>query len=249
MYYMTSLEIWQSPVRCKTFACGTCAKHPRFCIGQILCNLETRIDLKLYYLQVGVLSVDQPNYPYGLCGDVHVLARCPDKSSVAVGYSNGDVSIFNYIKKTCTATLRGHKSSVVSLSFDSTGSLLASGGADSDIFVWDMMTLAAVCRLRGHKDAVTGVGFIKRGSQQLVVSVSKDTLMKVWDLDTVCCIQTIVGHRCEIWSLAITPNSNVITGSSDQLLRGYRLLDDSAQTCEPLWYLLLHHFISLLFHS
>ena len=79
------------------------------------------------------------------------------------------------------------------------------------------------------------------GTRQLLISVSKDTLLKVWDIDTQQCIQTIVGHRCEIWSVTTigvtatdvrgetatdlsTPNSlsyTVITGSSDDQLRGY----------------------------
>jgi WD40 repeat protein len=60
-----------------------------------------------------------------------------------------------------------------------------------------------ICKLRGHKDAVTGLGFVERNSQKLLVSVSKDTLLKVWDVATQHCIQTIVGHRCEIYSLVI----------------------------------------------
>ena len=78
------------------------------------------------------------------------------------------------------------------------------------------------------------------GTRQLLISVSKDTLLKVWDIDTQQCIQTIVGHRCEIWSVTTigvtatdvrgetatdlsTPNASytVITGSSDDQLRGY----------------------------
>lgn len=42
------------------------------------------------------------------------------------------------------------------------------------------------------------------------------------------CIQTLVGHRCEIWSVATTPQvadaaTLVITGSADEFIRGYQL--------------------------
>jgi U3 small nucleolar RNA-associated protein 12 len=68
--------------------------------------------------------------------------------------------------------------------------MLLSGGADSDILLWDLVSYSAVCRLHGHKDAVTGLSFISSapvGSSfndasslvNFVVSVSKDTLMKV----------------------------------------------------------------------
>ena len=94
-----------------------------------------------------------------------------------------------------------------------------SGGADSDIFLWDLVTLTGVCKLRGHKDAVTGVAFMQRSiGQPLVVSVSKDTLMKVWDVVTQHCIQTIVGHRCEIWSLAVYHQGRLITNLTALLI-------------------------------
>jgi WD40 repeat protein len=71
-------------------------------------------------------------------------------------YSSGEVLIFDYMNKSVIvrplpfphsphspqATLRGHRSAVLSLAYDESGTLLASGGADSDIFIWDMVTLA-----------------------------------------------------------------------------------------------------------
>lgn len=61
-------------------------------------------------------------------------------------------------------------------------------------------------------------------------------------MSTQHCIQTIVGHRCEIWSLALIPLSSsepteliendnqlpsndflILTGSSDDMIRGYLL--------------------------
>ena len=154
--------------------------------------------------QIGSMKVLEPSYPYALAGDVTILLCGQDKCTVAAGYSGGEVRLFNYLTKECIATLRGHRSAVTSLAYEPQGSLLVSGGADSDIFLWDLVTLTGVCKLRGHKDAVTGVAFMQRSvGQPLIVSVSKDTLMKVWDVVTQHCIQTIVGHRCELWSLAV----------------------------------------------
>jgi U3 small nucleolar RNA-associated protein 12 len=87
---------------------------------------------------------------------VRVIQRCQDRESIAVGYSNGDINIFNYISKTLTATLHGHRTAVLTLASDQHSSYLASGGADNDIYIWDLITLTAVCKLRGHRDAITG---------------------------------------------------------------------------------------------
>lgn len=173
--------------------------------------------------QVNCLKSNQPNYPYGESGECISLCRSTNGSTIACGYTNGQIRIYNFINGTLLSTLSGHRTSVISLSYDKSGQQLLSGGADSDIILWDTVSYVAICKFRGHKDAVTGVGFIEKESQQLLVSTSKDTLLKVWDITTRHCIQTIVGHRCEIWALGISPDSSmIITGSSDSFIRAYK---------------------------
>jgi WD40 repeat protein len=164
------------------------------------------------------------------------------------------VRIFNYITNTLTATLRGHRSAVTCLAVDSVSfpsssgvisassatpvSLLATGSADNDIIIWDLISFQGIIRFTGeHKDAITALSFLSLPSKKLLISVSKDTLLKIWDLETKHCIQTIVGHRNEIWSLSfLIPFSvsqeetteedlsriRIFTGSSDELIRVYR---------------------------
>lgn len=45
--------------------------------------------------------------------------------------------------------------------------------------------------------------------------------MKLWDIDTQSCIQTIVGHRGEIWCLAIY-NNIIVTASKESLIRVWK---------------------------
>jgi U3 small nucleolar RNA-associated protein 12 len=182
--------------------------------------------------KVAALRPDIANYPYDLPGEVTHIERSTDKTTLAVGYSTGEIRVFNFINKSIVATFKAHRSGVSYLSYDdgNSSSLLASGGKDSDIYIWDMVSMCGVCKLRGHKDVVTSVKFLTKGVQKLLVSVSKDTLLKVWDLSTQYCIQTIVGHRSEIWTMAMFryPNNHslLITGSSDSLLRGYAVVMD-----------------------
>jgi U3 small nucleolar RNA-associated protein 12 len=111
---------------------------------------------------------------------------------------------------------------------------LASGGCDCDIVLWDTTSLTVAIRLRGHRDAVTDLVPLPgdRG-RRLLLSASKDTQLKVWCLDSRTCLQTLLGHRCEIWSLALlrppgesSPTAGafaamVVTGASDGVLRGF----------------------------
>jgi U3 small nucleolar RNA-associated protein 12 len=79
--------------------------------------------------------------------------------------------------------------------------------------------------LRGHKDQVTGVAFINTG--QYLVSVSKDGLMKLWDIHMQHCMETMMEHRNEIWALALSLDEcYVYTGAADDQLRVWSLNKD-----------------------
>ena len=175
------------------------------------------------------MNYEDPNYPYSDFGEVISLVRLPDKTSICAGYSSGEARIFNYVQGNLTTTFRGHRSAVTAIAVDEqSGSLMATGGADCEIIIWDLVALSGVARLHEHKDVVTGLAFLSRDDQKLLLSVSKDTLLKVWDLETRHCIQTVVGHRSEIWSLSLLPSQDiskirVFTGSADELIRVYKV--------------------------
>lgn len=118
----------------------------------------------------------------------------------------------------------GHKSEVTALSFDKAGQLLVSGSNDTDLIVWDLVTDTGLFKLRGHKNGITDVKFMEsKDGARLVVSSSKDFLLKVWDLDTQHCIQTVVGHRAEIWSFDIDPSHTRLVTLSEDTLRFYKI--------------------------
>lgn len=118
----------------------------------------------------------------------------------------------------------GHKSEVTALSFDKAGQLLVSGSNDTDLIVWDLITDSGLFKLRGHKNGITDVKFMEsKDGARLVVSSSKDFLLKVWDLDTQHCVQTVVGHRAEIWSFDIDPAHSRLVTLSEDTLRFYKI--------------------------
>lgn len=135
------------------------------------------------------------------------LLLSPDGNTVAAGYSSGLVLLFSLNTGATAVTLHGHRSAVTAGRYHSSGALLASGSADTDIVVWDAVAESGLYRLRGHRDGVTDVVFLEgEGSgggsgcrlRNGLASCSKDTLVKLWDLDTQSCVQTVVGHRGEV---------------------------------------------------
>lgn len=124
------------------------------------------------------------------------------QSLVAIGYTDGRIQVLNYESQECKCKFVGHKSSVTSLCFSMTGLQLASGGADCDIVIWDIANECGMFRLRGHRQAITRLSFMNT-REHLLVSSSKDTLVKFWDLRTQHCFKTLFGHKSEVWDFAI----------------------------------------------
>lgn len=149
------------------------------------------------------------------------LRRSPDGKSVAAGYSDGSVRIWALSgDEDEVVTFHGHKKGITALAFNSDGTMLASASKDTDIVVWDVVAEAGRSRLQGHKDAVTDIIFVEGQDRPMLLSCSKDTLAKLWELDTNHCVQTLVGHRSELWSLSATEDgSRLITAGGDSELR------------------------------
>jgi U3 small nucleolar RNA-associated protein 12 len=166
--------------------------------------------------------------------DVTCIVCSSDGKSVAIGYLDGMIRIFNYKLMTLSSILNGHKKAVTSIAFNNSNTLLCSGSKDTDIILWDLVSERGLCRLRGHKDEITDVKFVSLGNRSIfIVSTSKDTLVKVWDCSLQVCSQTMVGARAELWSLDISPvGDRCVAGGSDNLLRFWRIVapDSNAAT-------------------
>lgn len=143
--------------------------------------------------------------------------------------------------------MNGHRGAVTALSFDADGTRLVSGSKDTDIIMWDVVAEVGQYRLKGHKDQITQLAFIERSANETkpteeadmdsdtavvsgvsragyVLSSSKDTLLKLWDLSTQHCRETVVGHRTEVWSFAINGKKDIIiSGSSEQPLKVWKI--------------------------
>jgi WD40 repeat protein len=51
-----------------------------------------------------------------------------------------------------------------------------------------------------------------------LVSCSFDNTIKMWDIETCECIQTLTGHTNTIYELLILKNGNIISGSDDKTI-------------------------------
>jgi WD40 repeat protein len=100
------------------------------------------------------------------------------------------------------------------------------------------MRYLRIIRLRGHRDQITEIRFLSFADERpstsaaavagLLLTASKDTFMKLWDLSTQHCIQTVVAHRSEIWSLDVNLEMGMLfTGSGEGELKAWKIDRDA----------------------
>jgi WD40 repeat protein len=96
-------------------------------------------------------------------------------------------------------------------------------------------------RLRGHRDQITNIRFFSSPNDLPSTSTStapgylltsaKDTFVKFWDLSTQHCVQTIVAHRSEVWSLDINKEQDLLfTGSGEGEVKAWRIDSEALST-------------------
>ena len=191
---------------------------------------------------VEALSLVPPPRESGDLPAVTRIARASSGDLVAAGASDGSIRLWDLNNGSSDVLLKGHRGEVTALRFNASGTLLVSGGKDTNVVVWDVVAETGVCRLRGHKDQVTdaafvedggggvggdagegggggGGGLVESGNGSRIVTCSKDGTVKVWDLDTQHCAQTVAALGAECWSLDVDARrGRLAVGTSDDRL-------------------------------
>ncbi|XP_073835778.1 WD repeat-containing protein 3 [Musca autumnalis] len=168
--------------------------------------------------------------------EVTALRVSPDRLHVAVGYNDGVVEIFDLTNpQNAVCSLALHKSAISILRYDEQGIRLVCGSLDCEMTVVDVVEQAGRQRLIGHNAPVTDAHFMERFNEQsIVVSCSKDTQIKFWNLETQFCFKTIVDNRTEVWALAFVKDL-MVAGSGESTLNVYRIKPrDTTQIDQPI---------------
>ncbi len=180
----------------------------------------------------------------------------------AVAYQDGSIKLWSYTSPAPSAvvtgadlsgrgadeivTFNGHKKAVISMAWSADGTRLISGGSEGEIIAWDTVGEVGMYRLKGHRGPVTSLHILSHptdaGHAGFLVSTSKDTFLKLWDLQSQHCVQTVVVGRAEVLCSdvladeefqhptgdessedAVLGGFHIVTGSGDGDVRAYRL--------------------------
>ncbi|KAJ9110239.1 hypothetical protein QFC19_001642 [Naganishia cerealis] len=149
----------------------------------------------------------------GHTAPVTVLLASPTAAAVepmyAVAYQDGSIRLWADQGQDGVeiVALNGHRSAVAALAWDSSATRLFSGGSEGELVVWDTIAEVGMFRLKGHRGAVTAIHYLPHPTQDahpgFLLTSARDTFLKLWDLATQHCIQTVIAGRGEVTSCAV----------------------------------------------
>jgi len=140
---------------------------------------------------------------------------------------DGTIRLWNLKTAQTRQTLIGHSKDVLSVAFSPDNRQIASGSIDKTLKIWN---IHGVCKFtvdqNPHTDWVSCVRYFHDTKNPILVSASWDRTIKVWDNTVMALKHTFVGHKAQINTLDLAPNTNFIaSGGRDGKVNIWNLVE------------------------
>jgi WD40 repeat protein len=146
------------------------------------------------------------------------LAFSPDGRTLAVGYQNGSIGLWDVATGQLKKTLSGHRRYVLGLLFSPDGRMLVTGGGDHTARLWDQQSGQLVATLN-HAHTVFLMSF-SPDSKLLATASFEDKTATIWDGVTgffVARLPDLTVHYYEtIESLTFSPDGQTLATATFQ---------------------------------
>jgi U3 small nucleolar RNA-associated protein 13 len=125
---------------------------------------------------------------------------------------------------TCLRAIRGHTMPVLCMTYDPTGTLVATGSADRTIRIWDVDRGYCTHNFREHTDIIRSVQFHPDADRLLLVSTSEDNSVRVFDLRDSACVGCFREHLSTPTAVSFSPDGYLMTSvGRDKVMNVYGL--------------------------
>jgi WD40 repeat protein len=156
----------------------------------------------------------KPDSPLQLSTDtdrqtpVTAMEFSPDGRTLATGYQDSEIVLWNLSTRSERRTVRGHNGApVTGLAFDSNGTLVSSG-RDTVVRLWNSETGSEEQQFHGHAQPTLDVAFSYDG--EMIASVGEDTRVLIWDASSAELLRVLHGHQDFVTSVAFHPDNEML---------------------------------------
>lgn len=139
-------------------------------------------------------------------------AWSPDGKTIACGYGDSQVRLWDPETGALRSELSGHSQKVNGVAWSADGTALASCSDDSEIRIWDLEQGDCVHTFEGHRLGVNTVAW-DPGSRFLA-SASLDGTIGLWDMERYRLARTLKGHSDFVITVAWSPDGATLASSS-----------------------------------
>lgn len=135
------------------------------------------------------------------------VAVSPDGRTIAAGYMDKAVRLWNIADGTESATLTGHGQQVFTVAFSPDGSTLASGSGDGTIRLWDLSAMAE----RAVLTVGSGIREIEVSPDgQLLAAGSLDGAVRLWRMSTGAEVAGMQGDSRQVNAIAFNRDGSLL---------------------------------------
>jgi len=191
-------------------------------------HVSTEQTLELTYQPMALFKVR----PVTRCTDtlpghteaiLHV-SYSPDGKHLASGGGDATVRFWDVNTSTPRHTCKGHKDHVLTVAWSPDGHKFASGDKRGYLMLWDPTKGTALGTIKAHSKWITGMAWEPMhsstdGKCERLITSSKDSLAKIWNVRTKRCEVTLSGHLDSIESVKWGGEGLIYTASRDRTIK------------------------------